>query len=58
MSHDGNSRVYDQLYDDCSNMTVGDLSDWLEKNGKVLSVGKLANIINVYCETEFDKRAE
>ena len=58
MSHEVNAQIKEQLYDDCSNMTVGELSDWLEKNGKVLSVGKLANIINVYCETEFDKRAE
>ena len=56
MSHNGNSKVYDQLYDDCLNMTIADLSYWLEKNGKVLSVGKLANIVTLYCETEFDNR--
>ena len=56
MSHNGNSKVYDQLYDECSSMTIADLSYWLEKNGKVLSVGKLENIITLYCETEFDNR--
>ena len=39
-------------------MTVGELSDWLEKNDKVLSVGKFANIITLYCETEFDNRCD
>ena len=32
MSHNGNSKVYDQLYDDCLNMTVGEFQDWLDKN--------------------------
>jgi len=57
MSHNGNSKVYDQLYDECLSMTVGEFQDWLEKNGKVLSVGKLANIVTLYCETEFDNRS-
>jgi pyruvate-formate lyase len=37
-------------------MTIADLSYWLEKNGKVISVGKLEDIITLYCETEFDNR--
>jgi hypothetical protein len=31
-------------------MTIADLSYWLEKNGKVISVGKLEDIITLYCE--------
>ena len=58
MSHNGNSRVYDQLYDDCLNMTVGELFDWLEKNGKYKDrLNYLEkHIITHYCETEFDNR--
>ena len=58
MSHDGNSRVYDQLYDDCLNMTVGELFDWLEKNGKYKDRLTYLEkyIITHYCETEFDNR--
>ena len=61
MSHDGNSRVYDQLYDECLNMTVGEFQDWLEKNvsnDKIKNSNHLAEWITLYCETEFDNRCD
>ena len=41
-------------------MTVGELSDWLEKNGKYKDrLNYLEkHIITLYCETEFDNRCD
>ena len=63
MSHDGNSRVYDQLYDEIHNMTIGDLSDWIDKNvtnetDKKHTEATLSELIKLFCLTEFDKRSE
>ena len=62
MSHNGNSKVYDQLYDDCLNMTVGEFQDWIDKNvsnDKIKnSIFPLAGWITLYCETEFDNRCD
>ena len=61
MSHNGNSKVYDQLHDEVHNMTVGDLSDWIDKNvtdktDKKHTQEKLLELITLFCVTEFDKR--
>ena len=61
MSHNGNSRVYDQLYDEIHNMTIGDLSDWIDKNvtdktDKKHTQEKLLELITLFCLTEFDNR--
>ena len=61
MSHNGNSRVYDQLYDEIHNMTIGDLSDWIDKNvtnetDKKHTEETLSELINLFCLTEFDNR--
>ena len=62
MSHNGNSKVYDQLYDECLNMTVGEFQDWLDKKFEEYprEHGKrhLAEWITLYCETEFDNRCD
>ena len=61
MSHNGNSKVYDQLYDEVHNMTVGDLSAWIDKNvtdktDKKHTQETLSELIKLFCLTEFDKR--
>jgi len=64
MSNIVNEQIKEQLYDDCSNMTVEELCNWLKENNKAtffrhrLTVDTLLNIMNIYCEIEFDKRAE
>ena len=63
MSHDGNSRVYDQLYEEIHNMTIGDLYDCIDKNVKNETDKKhieetLSELIKLFCLTEFDKRSE
>ena len=61
MSHNGNSKVYDQLHDEVHNMTIGDLSDWIDKNvtdktDKKHTQEKLLKLITLFCLTEFDNR--
>ena len=61
MSHNGNSEVYDQLHDEVHNMTIGDLSDWIDKNvtdktDKKHTQEKLLELITLFCLTEFDNR--
>lgn len=64
MSNIVNDQIKEQLYDDCSKMTVEELCNWLKQNNKAtffrhrLTVDTLLNIMNIYCEIEFDKRAE
>tara|TARA_B100000214_G_C23871074_1_gene582642 strand:- start:254 stop:448 length:195 start_codon:yes stop_codon:yes gene_type:complete len=64
MSNIVNDQIKEQLYDDCSKMTVEELCNWLKENNKAtffrhrLTVDTLLNIMNIYCEIEFDKRAE
>ena len=64
MSNIVNDQIKEQLHDDCSKMTVEELCNWLKENNKAtffrhrLTVDTLLNIMNIYCEIEFDKRAE
>ena len=61
MTQNGNIKVYDQLHDEVHNMTVGELSDWIDKNvtdktDKKHTQETLSELIKLFCLTEFDKR--